>query len=403
MATFVYKVRDRAGKIFNGNMEGENRNAVVSRLREMNYYITSIIEKKQGILLLKKITLFQRVKLRDLTIFYRQFATMVNAGLTLVSSLDILIEQVENKALSNIIKVVKSDVEAGSTLADAFAKQPQVFSELNISMIRAGEIGGVLDVILNKIADLMEKEFALRQKIKSAMAYPTFIISAAVIMAIFMLTFILPQFVGIFAQYGGKLPALTNLLVVFTKLFNKYWYLFFATFAAIVFVFLTYIKTPNGKMNFDKFKLSAPILGELNRKTAVARFTRILGTLIKSGVPILEALSVSSNAIGNLVISLAVTNAKTKIKEGQSISGPLAASGVFPPMVTQMIMVGEESGELEGMLTNVAKFYDEEVDRSVERLTAIIEPLMMAFIGVTVGTMIIAMYLPIFNMVNLIQ
>jgi len=403
MATFVYKVRDRAGKVFTGNMEGENRNAVVSRLREMNYYITSIIEKKQGILLFKKITLFQRVKLRDLTIFYRQFATMVNAGLTLVSSLDILIEQVENKALSKVIKLVKSDVEAGSTLADAFAKQPQVFSELNISMIRAGEIGGVLDVILNKIADLMEKEFALRQKIKSAMAYPTFIISAAVIMAIFMLTFILPQFVGIFAQFGGELPALTNLLVVFTRIFNKYWYLFFATFAAIVFVLLTYIKTPNGKMNFDKLKLSAPIIGELNRKTAVARFTRILGTLIKSGVPILEALSVSSNAIGNLVISLAVTNAKTKIKEGQSISGPLAASGVFPPMVTQMVMVGEESGELEGMLTNVAKFYDEEVDRSVERLTSIVEPLMMAFIGVTVGTMIIAMYLPIFNMVNLIK
>ena len=403
MATFVYKVRDRAGKIFTGNMEGENRNAVVSRLREMNYYITSIIEKKQGILLFKKITLFQRVKLRDLTILYRQFATMVNAGLTLVSSLDILIEQVENKALSKVIKVVKSDVEAGSTLADAFTKHPLVFSELNISMIRAGEIGGVLDVILNKIADLMEKEFALRQKIKSAMAYPTFILSAAVIMAIFMLAFILPQFVGVFAQYGGKLPALTNLLVVFTKMFNKYWYLFFATFAVIVFVFLTYIKTPNGKMNFDKLKLSAPIIGELNRKTAVARFTRILGTLIKSGVPILEALNVSSNAIGNLVISLAVTNAKTKIKEGQSISGPLAASGVFPPMVTQMIMVGEESGELEGMLTNVAKFYDEEVDRSVERLTSIIEPLMMAFIGVTVGIMIIAMYLPIFNMVNLIQ
>jgi len=403
MATFVYKVRDRAGKIFTGNMEGENRNSVVSRLREMNYYITSIIEKKQGILLFKKITFFQRIKFRDLTIFYRQFATMVNAGLTLVSSLDILTEQVENKTLSNVIKTIKSDVEAGFTLADAFAKQPQVFSEINVSMIRAGEIGGVLDEILNKIADLMEKEYALRQKIKSAMSYPTFIAGAAVIMSIFLLTFVLPQFVTVFAQYGGELPALTNLLVVLTKLFNQYWYLFFITFAAIVFIFLTYIKTPNGKMNFDKLKLSAPIFGELNRKTAVARFTRILGTLIKSGVPILEALKVSSNAIGNLVISLAVTNAKTKIKEGQSISGPLAASGVFPPMVTQMIMVGEESGELEEMLVNVAKFYDEEVDRSVERLTSIIEPVMMVFIALTVGIMIIAMYLPIFNMVNLIQ
>ncbi|GAG64582.1 unnamed protein product [marine sediment metagenome] len=403
MATFVYKVRDRSGKIFTGSMEGENRSSVVFRLREMDYFITSISEKRRGFLISKEITFFQRIKFRDLTVFYRQFSTMVNAGLTLVSSLDILIEQVENKTLSNVIKTVKSDVEAGSTLADAFAKQPQVFSELNISMIRAGEIGGVLDEILNKIADLMEKEYALRQKIKSAMTYPVFISSAAVIMGIFMLAFILPQFVEVFTQFGAELPVLTKGLVILTVLFNKYWYLFFITFAAMVFAFLAYIKTPNGRVNFDKFKLNAPIFGEINRKTAVARFTRILGTLIKSGVPILEALKVSSNAIGNLVISFAVTNAKTKIKEGQSISSPLAESGVFPPMVTQMIMVGEESGELEEMLINVANFYDEEVDRTVERLTSIIEPIMMVFIGLTVGIVVIAMYLPIFNMVQLIE
>lgn len=403
MATFAYKVRDRSGKIFTGSMEGENRSAVVSRLREMNYFITSINEKRKGFVLSKQITLFQRIKLRDLTIFYRQFATMVNAGLTLVNSLDILTEQVENKALSNNIKVVKSDVEAGSTLADAMAKFPQVFSELYISMVRAGEIGGVLDDILLKIADLMEKDFALRQKIKTAMSYPSFVAGAAVIMSIFMLTFILPQFVGVFAAFGGELPALTQFFITLTYLFNKYWYIFFIVFAALVSALLAYIKTPNGKFNFDKFKLNAPIFGEINRKGAIARFTRILGTLIKSGVPILEALSVSSNAIGNLVISSAVLGAKTRIKEGQSISGPLEASGVFPPMVTQMIMVGEESGELEEMLINVAKFYDQEVDRTVDNLTAIIEPLLMVFIGLTVGTMIIAMYLPIFNMVNLIQ
>jgi type IV pilus assembly protein PilC len=403
MATFAYKVRDRSGKIFTGNMEGDNRSSVVSRLREMDYFITSVSEKRGNILFSKQINLFKSIKLRDLTLFYRQFATMVNAGLTLVNSLDILIEQVENKALSNNIKVVKSDVEAGSTLADAMAKFPQVFSELYISMIRAGEIGGVLDDILLKIADLMEKDYALRQKIKSAMSYPLFVAGAAVLMTIFMLTFILPQFVGVFAQFGGKLPALTQFFVTLTYLFNKYWYIFFVVFAALVAAFLAYIKTPNGKLNFDKFKLNVPIFGEINRKGAIARFTRILGTLIKSGVPILEALSVSSNAIGNLVISAAVIGAKTKIKEGQSISGPLAASGVFPPMVTQMIMVGEESGELEEMLINVAKFYDQEVDRTVDNLTSIIEPLMMVFIGLTIGTMIIAMYLPIFNMVNLIQ
>ncbi len=403
MANYVYKVRDRSGKIFTGTMEGENRSAVVSRLREMNYYISSIQEKKSGALLSSEISLFQRIKFRDLTIFYRQFATMVNAGLTLVNALDILTEQVENKALTRIIKTVKADVEGGTTLADAMVKHPSVFSELYISMIRAGEIGGVLDEILNKIADLMEKEFALRQKIRSAMSYPTFIIGAAVIMAIFMLTFVLPQFVGIFAQFGGELPALTKFFVTLTILFRKFWYLFFAVIAGLIFALYTYIKTPQGKYNFDRFKLNAPILGDINRKSSISRFTRILGTLIKSGVPIIEALTVSSNAIGNLVISRAVIEAKTKIKEGQSISTPLAASGVFPPMVTQMILVGEESGELEEMLINVSNFYDEEVDRSVERLTSIIEPLMMVVIGGTIGVMIIAMYLPIFNMVSLIK
>ena len=403
MATFLYKVRDRSGKIFSGNMEGDNREAVVARLREMNYFITSINEKKKNFLLTTDISFFSGIKLRDMTIFYRQFATMVNAGLTLVSSLDILCEQVENQSLAKVIIMIKADVEAGTTLADAMAKKPAVFTELYISMIRAGEIGGVLDEILNKIADLMEKEFTLRQKVKTAMSYPGFVAGAAVLMSIFMLTFILPQFVGVFAQFGGKLPALTQFYVTLTILFGKYWYLFFIISGGLIFAIIAYIKTPNGHLNFDKFKLNVPIFGDINRKTAVSRFTRILGTLIKSGVPILEALTVSSNAIGNLIIARSVLDAKTKIKEGQSISGPLKASGVFPPMVTQMIMVGEESGELEEMLINVAKFYDEEVDRAVDGLTAIIEPLMMAFIALTVGMMIIAMYLPIFGMVNLIQ
>lgn len=403
MATFIYEVRDRRGKVFTGTMEGDNKSSVISRLREMDYFITSLEEKRENILFSSSITLFQGIKLKDLTIFYRQFATMVNAGLTLVNSLDILTKQVENKSLAKVIEVVKSDVEAGSTLAEAMGKHPKVFSELYVSMVRAGEIGGVLDEILNKIADLIEKEFALQQKIKSAMSYPTFVIGAALLMGIFMLAFILPQFVGIFDQFGGELPALTRFFVTLSNLFGKYWYIFLGIIVLLVMGFMSYIKTPSGKIKFDKFKLNAPIIGEINRKGAVARFTRILGTLIKSGVPILEALQVSSNAIGNLVISSAVLEAKTKIKEGQSISSPLAASGVFPPMVTQMIAVGEESGELEEMLIKVAKFYDEEVDRSVEKLTAVIEPLMMVFIGLTIGTMIIAMYLPIFNMVNLIQ
>jgi len=403
MANFVYKVRDRTGKIFTGSIDAENRGAVISELREKRYFITSIEQKRGIISLPKEITFFQRVNIKDLTIFYRQFATMVNAGLTLVSCLDILAKQVENKLLAKIIMEVKSDIEAGSTLADAFSKYPKVFSDLYISMVKAGEIGGVLDEVLNRIADLIEKEYALRQKIKSAMTYPSFVLVAAVGMAVFLLTFILPQFVGVFAQFGGKLPILTMILISFTELFNKFWYIFLIVIAVLVFAFLAYIKTPKGKMNFDKFKLKAPVFGSMFHKTAIARFTRTLGTLIKSGVPILEALQVSADSVGNAVVALAVTNSRAKIKEGQSISNPLTESKVFPPMVTQMILVGEESGELEEMLINIANFYDQEVERTVEKLTSIIEPIMMVFISLIIGTMVIAMYLPIFNMMNLMQ
>lgn len=403
MATFVYKVRDHTGKTLTGNMDAENKEAIISELRKKNYFITSIGQKKGIASFSTEITLFQSVKLEDLTIFYRQFATMINAGLTIVKCLDILAEQVENKLLVKVLKEVKENIESGSTLAEAFSKHPKVFSNLYISMIKAGEIGGVLDEVLSRIADLIEKEYALRQKVKSAMTYPLFVLSAAVLMAIFLLTFILPQFATVFQSFGAKLPALTMGLITLTRLFNRFWYVFLIVIVALVFAFLAYTKTPTGRMNFDKFKLKAPIFGVILRKTAIVRFTQTLSTLIKSGVPILEALQVSSESIGNAVVALAVTNAKARIKEGQSISIPLAESGVFPPMVTQMILVGEESGELENMLINIATFYNQEVERAVERLTSVIEPIMMAFISLIIGTMIIAMYLPIFGMMNLVE
>lgn len=403
MATFVYKVRDHTGKTLTGNMDAENKEAIISELRKKNYFITSIGQKKGIASFSTEITLFQSVKLEDLTIFYRQFATMINAGLTIVKCLDILAEQVENKLLVKVLKEVKENIESGSTLAEAFSKHPKVFSNLYISMIKAGEIGGVLDEVLSRIADLIEKEYALRQKVKSAMTYPLFVLSAAVLMAIFLLTFILPQFATVFQSFGAKLPALTMGLITLTRLFNRFWYVLLIVIVALVFALSAYTKTPAGRMNFDKFKLKAPIFGVILRKTAIVRFTQTLSTLIKSGVPILEALQVSSESIGNAVVALAVTNAKARIKEGQSISIPLAESGVFPPMVTQMILVGEESGELENMLINIATFYNQEVERAVERLTSVIEPLMMAFISLIIGTMIIAMYLPIFSMMNLVE
>jgi type IV pilus assembly protein PilC len=401
MATFTYKARNNAGQIFTGTLEGDNREMVIDRLREMKYFIISVDKKSKG-LLSTEITLFQSIKIRDLAIFFRQFATMVSAGLTLVNCLEILSKQTENKLLSQKIDDIKKSVERGSTLTDAFAAHPETFSKLYINMIKAGEIGGVLDDILNRMATLMEKEYELRQKIKSAMTYPVFIMGAGVIMAIFMLTFILPQFVGVFQQFGGELPFLTRMLVGLTLGFNRYWYVILAVVALLVFLFISYNRTKAGHKNIDRIKLKLPIFGNLMLKTAINRFTRILGTLIRSGVPIIQSLRVSAESIGNDIIADAVMESADRIKEGQSISTPLEDSGVFPPMVTQMIMVGEESGELETMLLNVSQFYDQEVERAVERLTSVIEPILMAVVALLVGTLVIAMYLPIFSMVELV-
>jgi type IV pilus assembly protein PilC len=401
MPTFTYKARNNAGQILSGTIQGDSREAAIDRLREMKLFIVSV-EKKSAGLLSSEITLFQTIKIRDLAVFFRQFATMVSAGLTLVNCLEILTKQTENKLLAKQIDDVKTSVERGSTLADAFAQYPKTFSKLYINMIKAGEMGGVLDDILNRIATLMEKEYELRQKIKSAMTYPAFIMGAGLIMGVFMLTFILPQFVAVFAQFGGELPFLTGMLVWFTVIFNRYWYIFFGVAALLVFLFISYNRTKQGHKNIDRLKLKLPILGNLFLKTSINRFTRILGTLIKSGVPIIQSLRVSAESVGNDVIADAVVEASDRIKEGQSISTPLEESGVFPPMVTQMIMVGEESGELENMLLNVSQFYDKEVERAVERLTSVIEPILMIVVAAVVGVMVIAMYLPIFNVVQLI-
>jgi len=402
MATFSYRARDNSGQIYTGTIEGDSREAVIDRLREMKYFIISV-EKKSSGLLSQEVTFLKSIKIRDLAIFYRQFATMVSAGLTLVNCLEILSKQTENKLLAKKIEDIKKRVEQGSTLADAFASHPETFSKLYINMIKAGEVGGVLDEILNRMATLTEKEYELRQKVKSAMTYPGFVIGAAVVMAIFMLAFILPQFVGVFQQFGGELPLLTRMLVTFTEIFNRYWYIFLAVVVLLVFLFISYSRTKQGHKRIDRLKLKVPVFGNLILKTCINRFTRTLGTLIRSGVPIIQSLKISAESVGNDIIAEAVMQAADRIKEGQSISTPLEESKVFPPMVTQMILVGEESGELETMLLNVAQFYDQEVDRAVEQLTSVIEPILMAVVAVGVGVMVIAMYLPIFSMVNLIQ
>ena len=318
MATFSYRARDNSGQIFSGVIEGDSREAVIDKLREMKYFIISI-EEKRHTLLSTEITFFKSIKIRDLAIFYRQFATMVSAGLTLVNCLEILSKQTENKLLADKIDDIKKNVERGSTLADAFTNHSETFSKLYINMIKAGEIGGVLDDILNRMATLMEKEYELRQKIKSAMTYPLFIFGAAFVMGVFVLLFILPQFVGIFQQFGGELPFLTKMLVWLTVAFNRYWYIFFAVLALLAFAFISYSRTKQGHKNIDRIKLKLPVFGNLFLKTSVNRFTRTLGTLIKSGVPIIQSLKISAESIGNDILAEAVMNAASRIKQGHSI------------------------------------------------------------------------------------
>ncbi len=402
MQAYTYKARDNTGRYLSGTLNGESPEAVLERLREMKYFVISI-EKKARAFQNIELNLFKSIKIRDLAVFYRQFATMVGAGLTLVSCLEILSKQTENKLLAAKIDDIKKNVESGSTLADAFNKHPETFTKLYTNMIKAGELGGVLDDILVRMATLMEKEYELRQKIKSAMTYPIFIFGAAFVMGVFVLLFILPQFVQVFAQFGGELPFLTKILVVITVVFNRYWYVVFAVLGLLAFGFIAYNRTKQGHRNIDRIKLKIPIFGNLFLKTSINRFTRTLGTLIRSGVPIIQSLRVSAESIGNDILAEAVMGAAERIKEGQSISTPLEESGVFPPMVTQMIMVGEESGELETMLLNVSQFYDQEVERAVEQLTSVIEPILMVVVAGVVGVMVIAMYLPIFSMVNLVQ
>ncbi|NLL61313.1 MAG: type II secretion system F family protein [Candidatus Atribacteria bacterium] len=402
MPSYSFKARDSSGRLLSGSMEANSREAAIERLHEMRYFIVSVEEKRKS-LLSTEITIFKTITIRDLAIFFRQFATMVKAGLSLISCLDILSKQTENKLLAKKVDDIKKSVEGGSTLAEAFGNHPETFSKLYLNMIKAGEVGGVLDDVLNRMATLMEKEYELRQKIKSAMTYPLFIFGAAMIMAVFMLTFILPQFVGVFQSFGGELPFLTKILVFVTMVFNRFWYIFLAAFVLLVFAYIGYSRTQHGHRNIDRIKLKLPIFGNLFLKTSITRFARTLGTLIQNGVPIIQSLKISAESIGNDILAEAVMEASDRIKEGQSISAPLEESKVFPPMVTQMILVGEESGGLETMLFNVANFYDQEVERAIEQLTSVIEPMMMIVVALVVGVMVIAMYLPIFSMVQLIQ
>lgn len=402
--TFSYKVRDRAGKVIAGAIEADSQLSVASKLRSMGYTIITISEKAEASpTLAGGLKILSRVKPKDLTVFSRQFATMINSGLSITKALNILAEQTESSALAGIVDQLQKDVEGGLSLSEALAKHSKVFPPIFVNMVRAGETGGVLDEVLMRVAEHFEKEAALKGKIKSAMAYPVAVLSLVIIIVFAMITFIVPTFVGMFAQLGGALPLPTQILLAMSNFIRGFWYLILAAIAGLTFGYRAFSATERGRLLIDGIKLKLPVFGQLTRKMSVAKFTRTFSTLISAGVPLLQALDIVADTAGNAVIAGAVRQTRSSIKEGETISKPLASSNVFPPMVVQMISVGEETGALDSMLQKIADFYDEEVTTSVEGLTSLIEPLLMMFMGIAVGGILISLYMPMFQIITLIK
>ena len=400
MAKFVYSARPATGgDIQTGELEVKSKDEVLAYLHRQKMIPVSVRQKEAGI----NIQFGTGISTRDIVIFTRQFATMINSGLPLVQSLDILAEQSENQHLRKVIQDVLYDVESGNTLADAMGKHPKVFTDLYVNMVAAGEAGGILDTILLRLATFLEKNDALVRKIKGAMIYPGVIFTVAGLAVTILLIFVIPTFQNMFASAGVPLPLPTRIVIEMSSILKGYWWAVGGALVGIVIAIRAFYKTDNGRLVIDKMLLGMPILGDLQRKSAVSRFTRTLGTLVSSGVSILEGLEITAKTSGNRVIHDAVMGSRASIAGGETIAGPLKESGVFPPMGVPMINVGEQTGGLDDMLSKIADFYDEEVDAAVEALLSAMEPIMIVVLGVVVGGMIVAMYLPIFDMINTVK
>jgi type IV pilus assembly protein PilC len=402
--SYAYKVRDREGKMAAGSMEAESEEAVVSRLRQLGYAPISIeAEKGAGLKADVRLPGTGRVKLKDLAVFSRQFATLINSGLSLLRALTILGEQTSNRRLGEVVTLVRAEVEKGSSLSAALAKHPKVFNRLYVSMVRAGEIGGFLDQVLVQVAETFEKEVTLRGKIRSAMTYPVVVFAMVVLIVSAMLVFIVPTFAGLYESLGGTLPLPTRMLISASNGMRRFFLLIVLGLVGLAFAYKRWRATPAGRYRLDQFKLKVKVFGPLFHKSAISRFSRTLATLIRTGVPILQALEIVAETVNNGVISRAVRDVQDSVREGESLATPLSKHPVFPAMVVQMMAVGEETGALDIMLSKVADFYDQEVEAAVASLTSMIEPILIAVMGAAVGGMVIALYLPLFSIINLVQ
>lgn len=406
MPVFVYEARDATGQLKRDTIEAPNVRAATQKLQESRYTVINIKEKAAGASgqsdVMSWYHKLRKVNEQALTVFSRQFATMINAGLAMVRCLDILSEQTEDKKLQQTLIHVRRDVEGGSTLSNALGKFPTVFSTLYISMVKAGEMGGVLDEVLERLANFMEKDFNLKKKVKSALTYPLVILIMAMGIVFFLVTYILPTFVSLFEGMNLTLPLPTKILIAITKGAKNPWIVFPSIGLLVLggFAVNRYIQTPFGRKQYDLLRLNIPIFGLLNKKVAISRFCRTLGTLLSSGVPIMQALEIVGKASGNEIIALTVGKIRESIREGESIASPLGASGMFPPMVTQMVAVGEETGNLDAMLSKISDFYDTEVEYMLASLTSMLEPIMIVGMGAIVGFIVISVFLPLYQLIG---
>ena len=398
MPIYKWEGKTLKGVVKKGEMEAATEGAIRIHLRQQNIIPTKISAKGKEITI--SFPFGKRVPQRAIAIFTRQLATMIDAGLPLVQSLEILASQQDNKIFKGILREIREDVEGGSTFAGALKKHPNVFNDLYTNLVVAGEEGGILDNILNRLAAYIEKAEALKKKVKSALVYPSVIVTVAIGVVIILMVFVIPVFETMFSSAGQNLPLPTMIVVEMSKFVRKYIFIVVPAIILAIFLLRKYHHTENGKTVMDRLLLKAPVFGDLFRKIAVARFSRTLGTLVSSGVPILDGLNIVSKTAGNKVIETAILNARASIREGETIAEPLGRSNIFPPMVIQMISVGESTGALDSMLTKIAEFFEDEVDVAVSNLTSMLEPLLMIFLGVVIGGVVIAMYLPIFSMAS---
>jgi type IV pilus assembly protein PilC len=402
--SYAYRVRTREGRVLEGKMEADGEAAVANRLRSQGM-IPIQISREAKVSMKMELRIFkEKVKLKDLAIFARQFATMINSGLSLLRALSILAEQTENKTLASATEELRDDVQKGSSLSAAMSKHPKIFSTLFVSMVRAGETGGQLDTVLTRLADGFEKDYKLRQKVKAAMTYPVVVGAIAMLIVVIMLLFIVPTFAEMFTSLGGVLPLPTRILLTISE--QAKW-IVPAVIVLSIAGFITYKRLRQGnaeaRLRFDSIKLKIPVFGDLFKKVALSRFTRTLALLLRSGVPILQALDIVGETTGNEVLTRAAQDVRESVRSGESMAGPLTKHEVFPPMVVQMIAVGEDTGALDSMLDKIADFYDQEVESTTESLTALIEPIMIAVLGGIVGSMIIALYMPMFKIFDLVK